>query len=352
MKSRFSVEYWQAKGLSEADANLAVTREKQKVSDQTKARGNPFSKQYWLNKGLTEEEAKLKIDSRTQKSKATNIERGNTTGNKNPFSKSYWGERGDEVIADRLAKTSKTKQELGTFKGDSNVLSKASYTARGKSLREKQHNCPEYWVKRGLSVDEAVAKAKESADRGSLKYYQEMYGNDLGAQYFLERRDKCRSSWNPLSVANRSSFKGSKEANKFFKKLYKALRRVGVQRSSVQFSLSSKTEFFIKEDAASIFFYDFVLHQERLIVEYNGTHVHPSPNMSADERSAWRHAYSKKTADEVDEYTNKKKAAAKLKGFRLIEVWSDDDQACAIQLTLKELNENHASKHQADSCTA
>lgn len=342
MLTRFKIEYWLKKGFSESEAVEKIKLEKQKLSDQFKGRGNPFSKQYWIDRGLSSADAEAKIKARTQKSKVTNIDRGNTKGDKNPFSRAFWGEHGDAAIAARTAKSSKTVQELGLRKGDKNVLSKASYAARGLSINEKQHNKPEYWVKRGCSFDEAVIKAVWSADRASLQYYQRTYGNELGLELYTAKREKLRQNWNPACVANRQSFRGSKEANKFFSKLYKILRRRGVKRSSIQCSLSGQ-EYWIKT-TEKIFFYDFVLHDERIIVEYNGVHVHPSPKLSFDERCAWKHAYSKKSADEIDEYTNEKIKAALDKGYRLINVWSDNAD---IQLTVKELYENSTAQCQA-----
>ena len=79
-------------------------------------------------------------------------------------------------------------------------------------------------------------------------------------------------------------------------------------------------EFYIN-DHGKFWKYDFTVLELKLIIEYNGVHVHPK--VSSPE--TWRHAFTKQTKQEVLLQNNIKRNAAINKGFFVIEVWSDED---------------------------
>lgn len=254
---------------------------------------NPFSKGFWMKKGMSEEEAIAKLKSRTQKTKSTKKENGYyDIKENNPFSKEFW------------VKNGLTKDEAD------------------RKVKERNSVLPEFWVKRGLTIEEAKVQATKAAKTNSLAFKIEKYGEDEGLQRYLETGRKLSASWTPASSCGKS-FSSSRKADLLFKSLYKFFRREGFKRDDIQCNLN-KGELFIRE-VDQIYFYDFCLKPKRMIIEFNGEHVHArKETMTEEEFSSWRHAYSKISASEYLEKNSKKIEAAQKRGYNLYEVWSKD----------------------------
>lgn len=93
------------------------------------------------------------------------------------------------------------------------------------------------------------------------------------------------------------------------------------------------------------YYYDLTFEELKLIFEFNGSHVHPHPDMSPEKRSAWRQYFSKKTASEVEIDDALKNEFARSKGYKLIVLWekskfkkNSEILRSEILLRMKELN--------------
>lgn len=285
--------------------------------------------------GLSETELFEKNKRRMNKVRETKIRRQSQMGDNNPMSKAQLRAQGmsDEEIKQKLSKRSKkacnTKRKSGYYLDKANNpysllfwLDKKGLSQEQAELKknERMHNRPEFWLKKGYSEEAANQKSKRSAAINSLERKIEIWGVD-GERKYLEACQAVSAGWNPSCVSS-AKFSSSNQANNFFKKVYKECRKLGYQRNDVAFKLN-RGEWYIK-DKKRIFFYDFMLKPLKLIVEFNGEHVHPDKRMGEDQWSCWKHAYSKKSADEVYASDQEKMYTASKRGYNILEVWSRD----------------------------
>lgn len=280
---------------------------------------------------------------RLAKGAATKIKTGVMAGANNPQSKAKLKARGlsdhdiEQHLSNKAAKAVLCKKQTGFYDDPSNnPYAIEFWIQRGLSpeeavrkIKSKNHNCQEYWEARGLDEDQAKEQASKSADTNSLQAKLRRHG-ESGEQRYVDTRTKMAASWNPNSAGS-WNFGSSKSANLCFRRLYKKFRRMGYSRNDMVFKLNGGKEFWIRS-GDQIFFYDFVLRPLRIVIEYNGEHVHVPPYLSEDERAVWKHAFSKKAADEVQMYDELKKATAEAKNFKVYTIWSKSEEADLINL--------------------
>lgn len=142
-----------------------------------------------------------------------------------------------------------------------------------------------------------------------------------GVEYYSQtntHKNKIRD----FLVKSRNIF-SSKEANNFFKELKEKLDK-RIRIDDMYFSEYSK-EYFLRSKE-KIYFYDFCIPSLKIIVEYNGTHVHPNINMSKEEWDKWRNPFTKECADTVYKKDLRKAEFAKNKGFSIYFVWSNENK--------------------------
>jgi len=87
-----------------------------------------------------------------------------------------------------------------------------------------------------------------------------------------------------------------------------------------------KSEWWIKDDLGKVKFFDFVLLDLKIIVEYNGETWHPNPYiLSEDDWQSWTIPGGTVSADEQYRRDYEKTKLAVDHGFEVITVWSSDD---------------------------
>lgn len=86
----------------------------------------------------------------------------------------------------------------------------------------------------------------------------------------------------------------------------------------------TKQEWFIANGVEYFYSYDFYIPSKKLIIEYNGEHIHPNPNMTKEELDNWGYCWGKKSADECRALDLKKIKLAKCKCYKVIEVFESD----------------------------
>lgn len=294
------------------DLILSKNKERLKKSARTKKENgfysdisnNPYSKEFWINKGLSEEEAVEYLKTKATKMVATKIKNGFYDGiSNNPFSKEYW-------ICAGL-----TKEE---------AINKTN---------SRNHFRSEYWISKGHGVDEADTLSKRAAATNTLQSYERKgYSEEDALEALSSRRLSQSANWSPRSGRN-LPFGSSKAADKLIRKIYKKLRRLGLNRNDFMADLCSG-EYYIR-DGSKIYFYDLYIKPLDLILEYNGSHVHVNKDkLTADEFDKWKHAYTKKSADEVHDHDQRKILTAKNKHKHVLVVWDTDDIDSAINTIL------------------
>ena len=186
-----------------------------------------------------------------------------------------------------------------------------------------------YWMKKGLSEEEAKKMVSERQSMFSKEKCIEKYGEEKGLQVFRERQRKwqetLKSRYTKSEMAKwKKSFTGSsKESFNLFMPFYKELKEhytclfQNKEEKMIEYRIIDSTH-------DTWYYYDFTILELGLIFEYNGEHIHPNPSMSKEEWDKWRHCFSNETADEVYERYKQKIRIAEQNGFKVVQLWRKD----------------------------
>jgi hypothetical protein len=279
----------------------------------------------------------------------------------NPYSREYWRKKGltesqiDFKFSVKAKKGIETKRKSGFFDNPANNAYSIDYGIKKLGLSEKKakerirsknHNCSEFWEKKGYDESTAKFLSKKSAATNSLSENIRRYGEVEGLNHYLLTKKKLSLSWTQNSRVGQS-FGSSVQANRFIRSIYKQLLRWGYNRSDI-LSANAGREFFLR-DGKNIFFYDLKVRPLNAIIEFNGEHVHPNKELLTEERWLnWKHAFSKKTADEVHKQDEYKLYIAIKAGYNVLTVWSKDSDKLVKAINfLRRLHER--TNHQAQS---
>lgn len=110
--------------------------------------------------------------------------------------------------------------------------------------------------------------------------------------------------------------RASKESSVLFKKVMEE-----IDYEDIYVGIDDNKEYFIRDEFNQIFFYDFVIKSKKIIIEYNGIAFHPK----FEKLDIFKPIYTKLTPVEIYNKQEYKKDLAIKNGFRILEVWSDDD---------------------------
>ena len=248
------------------------------------------------------------------------------------FAELVLGRSAAEIEARAKAKARKgsaTKRKAGYYDDSSNnPYSKAFWQKRGLSEEEaakKVHGRmvtkPEYWESRSFTAEDAALEANRRAKTNSLEFKKTKYGAEEGTRRYEQYCALKKEQWSERSAQGLTG-KRSVVADRMFLKIYRYLRRRGFVRNDFMMEMN-RGEMWIRTDE-NIYFYDFVVRPLKLIIEFNGSHVHPSPSMTEAQRAMWRHAFSKETAEDVEKRERVKYELAESEGYTIIHVWDFD----------------------------
>lgn len=322
--------------------------------------------------GVDEKIAKGMIDVRMEKSR---ISMGNR-----PI---------DAIAADYASRgltlinyTNKFGETIGTLKYEDEIKKRKGRTSKEwyidkygdedgtRIYTEKRgaHTCyyhVDYWIHRGMSIEDATKKVADIFSKRpnfSLSFCIDKYGVDRGTSVWKARTDLWQGTLKskPKSVMDEiNSRKGtslekmistygvdvgtkkyetwldgrcrgsSKIANRFFMRVYKNLRKLGIisNKKDVKLGVRGSSEYFINR-GGNVRFYDFTIPAMNVMVEYNGLAFHPREG-----DIGWRGAYG---ADYETVLANDlmKQRMAYDRGFDLMYVWEDEDEDDALNRVL------------------
>jgi hypothetical protein len=311
---------------------------------------NPRSKQYRIIVlGQNELEVELKNKLRLEKSVKTARSNGKFLPENNPMSKSKLKRDGftnEEIInigSARAQKMISTKRQNGWFDDISNnPFSKSFYTKQGMSEKEaidkiksKNHNCKEYWISLGFNEVEAQEKASTSADTNSLKAKVRRHGKNGLLKYKSTCKQMSRS-WTHKSMGHYNLGTSKSASN-----LFLALSIYSTHKCYFKSAIDKNTKEWFLSDKESICFYDFTIPELKLIIEFNGEHVHPRKDrMSTQQFSNWKHAFTKESAEEVFKKDQNKVLKATNLGYNVLILWSKDEFDFNLQLAINFLKEH------------
>jgi len=175
----------------------------------------------------------------------------------------------------------------------------------------------------------------------------------LDKEKFISRYGE--EKWETL-IYNKSLFRkkgkyvgrvASKESMKIFRPFYKWLRLNNlVNKEDVRIGTSKRVEFSIKNHEGKHYFYDFCDLKNKIIIEYNGEHVHPNiEKLKKDNKLyEWKHVFNNKTAEEMDEIYKIKYKTATDSGFRVLQLWSSDSIKYNLTKCKEFFNENKENR--------
>lgn len=236
-----SLNYWLYRGYSDLEArDFSI---KNKV---TRKKPTPMQKEFWIAKGLSEEESIYKIKT----FRKTNRE--------------YWESRGFTEVEANL-------QILKYQKENSEKL-KIKRGEKPHLFMDTNQNQIGYWIKRGLNESEACERISSLQKTFSLDICIEKYGEKEGIKRWGDRQEKWGNSYkkNNFSKISQELFWDLINSGQIDlgKEIYFATYNNGkISDDDINREHVIRTE-------KSIIKPDFIVLEDRKIIEFDGTYWH------------------------------------------------------------------------------
>lgn len=298
---------------------------------------------YLVDRGWTEEEIRKEFSELSKKSK-------NSIANFEEVKKKYGRCNRFETYLTRV------NPNTGKFYSESEAIllirekQRKASSGKKRKIEEKSINVnmfsDDFWISRGLSDIEAKEKIellkRKIGYAATLEAYIEKYGVEKGKEKFYERQIRWQNSLNSktdeekLLILQKKCKKlpqYSKQSIRFFDRLIEKL-----QKHSLEFFLKDSEMHIWDSDTKKLYFYDFVIRNPKIVVEFNGAHCHPSPRLTDRERKEWKCPYTKMNAETKTAQDCRKKKVAISKGFYYEEVWTDMNLETQLEDLVTKIN--------------
>lgn len=190
-----------------------------------------------------------------------------------------------------------------------------------------------YWTELGLTEEEAKEQLRRIQDKRSLKYFIRKYGEDEGTKKFNETTEKWLTTLNnkseeeKLDILLRKTKRSKRYSNasiQLFDKVFQELKDIyGIEFTKIYYK---EKEYYIYDyDNKRIYYYDLMIKDINLIIEFNGICFHPNKDsLSLKEWNAWINPITKQNADYHYEYDIRKKTLAEINGFNYLIIWENE----------------------------
>ena len=192
--------------------------------------------------------------------------------------------------------------------------------------------------------DKAISSEKNFIRRhgkveGKKKYKQFCQRSANTKENFIRVHglEEGEKRWNDYKNSN-AGYKASKESLDFFEPITKHLLNMGVEMEDIWFGGDDSMEFKI-ENGDKLYSYDYTILSKKIIIEFNGNHVHPSKELLGENWDSWRCAWSGETADQKHSQDMEKLKIAEKEGFTVIEVWDFKDKNESLEKCIKIVEE-------------
>jgi very-short-patch-repair endonuclease len=222
------------------------------------------------------------------------------------------------------------------------------------------------WERR-LEDEEGIKNVfqRESIKNKIKKYYIENYGVDNVSQISHIKDKKSETLKNTLSK-NPNLYKenwkrvhenfireigidprlhtfgkASIESLLVFNEVEKFCLENGIDGDDIFIGKDERKEYFI-QTKKKIYFYDFTIKSLKLIIEYHGVTFHVNPNNSDKEN--WRNPFTNEGWKENIYKTKVKNNAALRRGFKILEIWSDEEVKTNIEKCIEFINQNKTTR--------
>jgi hypothetical protein len=263
------VKFWTNKGYSEKDAELQVQK--------TQKERSPRCIEHWLKKGLSKADAEIKV--------------------------SEWQTKISKIGID--GSTHEERQQRNSFS-------------------------PEYWILKGFARDEASAIVKFNSSTVSLPTLIRKHGEVIGTEMYNAHCAKMKEVNSIDGYIERhgeelgrqmwfSKFKNRHCSNKacdFFSQLIENINYCG----KIYTALNKLGEYGVQNvDTKTYYFYDFVIPELNICIEFNGDYWHANP---AKYDAQFYNSQCEMYAHELWENDRiKLECIQKLRGFETYVVW-------------------------------
>lgn len=259
--------------------------------------------------------------------------RNSEKGKRGPRTKYFYMDRGYSE-EEAIQKVSDLQRE------NTKKRTKESYQDHGKKIKISK----QYFGYVGLTEDEvedlrSVELAKISHDLEScISRYGEVEGPVRYLEIKAKRRKTKEDNYGDISFMAGAKGKASKESLKLlFDNLCSDIDNT-YPELEYRIGRGENREYWLRTQENQYYFYDFVIPEIKLIVEYNGTGWH-----YRDDETWERYAILKDKKDQVKERDLDKVLLAETQGYNIIVVWSDEDMEtrhkeimCAIKERIDE----------------
>lgn len=331
--------YWESRGWENPS---------DKVREVRASRFSPNQVKYWIEQGKTEEEAIIAVKQWNMK-------------NTSKTSPEFWKERGfdvdgakikakefyDDKIRNNLDRLLPTQLEYWVKKGfsESEAIAKLKeeQTKRSMKLVKKETENPElrkrrlwnqieYWLNKGYSEEQGYQLMQEKFQLRNLQTMKKLIQKNLdeGMDYYsaLEESQKHYKKKAQQIMKTRiknNSFgwqKASKQSLTFFKPL---MEKLDLENIEYYVGDETHTEYFLAKGTEYFYSYDFCIPSKKLIIEFHGEHIHPNPNWSGEKQKEWKHCWTQEDFETVRNKDLLKKEVAESLGYQVIEVFETDD---------------------------
>ncbi len=177
----------------------------------------------------------------------------------------------------------------------------------------------EYWKNKEFTEEEAKEKVREIQSTNNIQTYIKKYGEQEGIQKWIERNKKWGEQMQKkkMEIGHVGSAQ-SKSANELFSKVIDKLNEENIIFKKIYYGEKE----FAKWDKENkrVYFYDFVIPEISLCVEYNGIHFHPKEG-----DVNWKGLFSGISYEEKLKYDKQKIKTIEDCGFKTLIVWEDED---------------------------
>ena len=331
--------------------------------------------QYWMLRGWSEEHAKNQVYELQSSASKKGIKRYGCSSSSKEFLR-LCGKSENEI--DDIMKSRKRFSFSDLDETELKKISKKgsdARTAQIKKLKEcdsfewKQQfsTTKEFYIVRGFSEEESLKLLKERQITFSLEKLRSQFDEKTALDLWEQRQEKWQNTLSLKSeeekkeinakkavtlenlqrkygkkvgqkkyyeiVKNRKT-SGSKEATQFFNRL---LLEIDFDEEPYWSHGFTNNEYFLFDKTNNKFyFYDFVLKNRKLIIEYHGESFHPRKSKLTEKQwTKWKVPFTNESADSKFTFDQTKNNFAKSEGFEVVVVWSSDTFEESVEKIVK-----------------
>ena len=202
---------------------------------------------------------------------------------------------------------------------------------------------PEFWINKGYTPDDATKQVATFQVKNGISWYVTKYGKIEGQIKYKQRMKRWMIAYN-LALENDPTInerkmtklgRASKASLAIFQPIYEQYK----DDYSIYLGVDDNIEYFLR-DNNTLYFYDFVIPELRIIVEYNGSKFHPNKaTLTEPEWRDWKCVYSELDADTAFMKDCIKQQLAIANGYTFLTIWDTDPIDASIR-TIIDMIEN------------